>query len=360
MKTRIMRGIGWCILLLLAGCKTADDTPQVSSDKVNLTLSVATTLSGNAKSRADLPEAEKIHTLRVIIFDENGVEHNELVYDNAVTGVEELSRKTFEVRTNSSKTIYLLANAEKLPDLNLTQSEGLEQRILGYDQVTIDYLREADCLPMSSSYKFRVNEENKDCGTLYVAYAATKFTFTFENQMADGVLGISDIIINQVASTSYLYPQDVDIRWLNRLLNKEIVTSYAIPDVAVHSPFSLENTERVVIEKGGTYTFPPVYVTESKNVNAIDNEQSYLLGLKIGRGEDAAADLIRDVQLTDGTNPLNSLFRNTHVDVKIVVKKLDQIEVIQGIYGMINPWEEIDPVEGSIVEGENQTKMRRL
>ena len=211
-------------------------------------------------------------------------------------------------------------------------------------------------MPMSSSYKFRVNEENKDCGTLYVAYAATKFTFTFENQMADGVLGISDIIINQVASTSYLYPQDVDSRWLNRLLNKEIVTSYAIPDVAVHSPFSLENTERVVIEKGGTYTFPPVYVTESKNVNALDNEQSYLLGLKIGRGEDAAADLIRDRQL----NPLSSLFRNTHVDVKIVVKKLDQIEVIQGIYGMINSWEEIDPVEGSIVEGENHTKMRRL
>ena len=104
MKTRIMRGIGWCILLLLAGCKTADDTPQVSSDKVNLTLSVATTLSGNAKSRADLPEAEKIHTLRVIIFDENGVEHNELVYDNAVTGVEELSRKTFDkiLRTEPS------------------------------------------------------------------------------------------------------------------------------------------------------------------------------------------------------------------------------------------------------------------
>lgn len=39
--------------------QTADDTPQVSSDKVNLTLSVATTLSGNAKSRVDLPEAEK-------------------------------------------------------------------------------------------------------------------------------------------------------------------------------------------------------------------------------------------------------------------------------------------------------------
>ena len=351
MKTRIIRGIGWCILLLLAGCKIEDDTPQVSSDTVDLTLSVASTFSRSPMTGDDLPEAEKIHTLRVIIVDESGeVEHNTLIYNNATTGVEEVANKTFKVRKNSSKTVYLLANAEQLPGLDLTQTEGLEKRISEYDQVTLEYLQTAESLPMSSSYTFNVQDINKDCGTLYVAYAATKFTFTFENQMGVTMpLGVSGITIHQIASTSYLYPHGVD-RWLSDLLNKTIISAYDIPDKATHAPFSLEDFERVVIESGETYTFPPIYLTESKNTNEIDKVQSYAASLKIGIGEDGSADHIRDVQLTDGTTPLNSLFRNTHVNVRIVVKRLEQIEIIIGIYGMIEPWVELEPVHGSIVE----------
>lgn len=346
-----MRGIGCCILLLLAGCKIEDDAPQTSSDKVNLTLSVATTHKGAPVLGEKLPEAEKIHTLRVVILDGNGmVEHNTLLYDNETTGVDEVADKTFEVTKNNSKTIYLLANAEQLPGLNLTETEGLVKRISEYDQVSLGYLRNAGSLPMSSSYSFNVQDKNKDCGTLYVAYAATKFTFTFENQMGAGMpLGISGLAINQIASTSYLYPHGAD-RWLNNLLDKTIISTYDIPAIATHAPFQLEDFERIVVENGQSYTFPPIYLTESKNINNIDQKQSYSASLKIGIGEDGAADHIRDVQLTDGTTPLNSLFRSTHVDVKIIVKKLEQIEIIIGIYGMIEPWKELDPVFGSIIE----------
>ena len=348
-----MRGIGGCILLLLAGCGLDDDASRTTaSDLVDLTMNVATTRSDGAPSATDgLPEAEKIHTLRIIIIDAtDGIEHNTLIYDNPTTGVEEVAAKTFKVKKNSSKTIYLLANAEQLEGLDLTNPEGLKERLDEYDRISLEYLRQAKALPMSSTYSFNVQERNKDCGTLYVAYAATKFSFTFRNEMQDGkALGVSGITVNQIASTSYLYPHGAD-KWLTDLLNKTVVSAYDIPATATHAPFQMEEFERVTIAAGTSYSFPPLYLTESKNPNGLDQKQSYSLGLKIGAGSDASGDHVRDVELIDGTRPLSSLFRSTHVNVEIVVKSLEQIEVITGIYGMIEPWGELDPVPGTIVE----------
>ena len=350
MKTGIIRVIGASLLLALTGCGAGEETPATSADKVFLTLDVATT-RGDGSTTGELPEAEKIHTLRVIIFDGNGrVEHNTLIYDDAAVGVEEVADKTFEVTKNDRKTLFLLANAEELPGLDPTNPEGLQTRITEYDQVSLDWLQGCDALPMSSSYNFSVQDKNKDCGTLYVAYAATKFTFSFENRMPAGSsLGISGLTINQIASTSYLYPQASD-RWLTELLNGRIVTAYEIPATAVHAPFLWEDFERVVIPSGDTYAFPPIYLPESRNINDLDTEQSYTAGLKIGLGDDALNDHIRDVRLSDGSSELNSLFRGTHVKVKVVVKSLEQIDILIGIYGMIEPWTELDPVSGSIIE----------
>ena len=349
MKTGTLRGIGCGILLLAAGCATEEDnTPQASSDRVSLTLDVATT-RGN--ENPELPDAEKIHTLRVIIVDGKGeVEHNALIYNNDAGGVEEVAARTFEVSKNDTKTIYLLANAEQLPGLNPDESEGLQTRITEYDGVTVEYLRNADWLPMSSSYSFSVQDKNKDCETLYVAYAATKFTFTFENRMPAGTsLGVSGITVNQIATSSYLHPR-ASKRWLSDLLGRRIVSEYEIPAHATHEPFVWEGFDREVIESGASCSFPPLYLTESRNINDVDLTQSYSVGLKIGTGASADDDHIRDIQLTDGTNPLNALFRCTHVNVKVIVKSLEQIEIITGIYAMIEPWEELDPVSGSIVE----------
>ena len=348
MKTALTYMAATVFLLAAAGCSENPGGGELSGDgTVELSMDIAATRSGSGD---EVPDKEKIYTLRVIIFGQDGdVEYNGLVYDST-EGVSEVSSRTFKVRENESKTIFLLANVEDIDGFDLENADGLRDRIEGYGDISPEYLQSAESLPMSSSYSYTVRDVNVDCGTLYVAYAATKFTFSFENRMPAGSsLGISGLTINQIASTSYLYPQASD-RWLTELLNGRIVTAYEIPATAVHAPFLWEDFERVVIPSGDTYAFPPIYLPESRNINDLDTEQSYTAGLKIGLGDDALNDHIRDVRLSDGSSELNSLFRGTHVKVKVVVKSLEQIDILIGIYGMIEPWTELDPVSGSIIE----------
>lgn len=354
MKTKILRVIGCCILLLWTGCNTKDDVGDVSSDKVELTMKVAANFSTGSRTGTDLPEKEKIKTLRVIIIDGKGnVEHNVLIKPESA--VEQISNKTFQVAKNDKKKIYLLANVEELTGLEPTINDDLENRIRNNVGITPDYLKNTEYLPMSSCYEFMVGEKNKDCGTLYIAYAATKFTFTFKNKMPDyKKLGISGLTVSQIADKSYLYPivnnseGEEDKFWLEKLVNGEIIRLYEIPDNAVHIPYNIEIESRVVIENGKEYSFLPIYLPESKYL--IDGKQTYSLNINMGSGDDESDDHIRDLQIDGGSQPLNSLFRNTHVDVSIVVKNLDEIEILHGIYGMINPWEEHDDVSGSIEE----------
>ncbi len=354
MKTKILQVIGCCILLLWTGCDTKDDVSDMSSDKIRLTMNVAANFSVSTRTETALPEKEKIKTLRVIIIDGEGkVEYNDLIEQES--GVEQISNRTFQVSKNNNKKIYLLANVEGLSDLDPANNDGLEERIKQNISITSEYLSKTEYLPMSSCYEFRVEDENKDCGTLYVAYATTKFTFTIKNEMPDSKkLGVSGLTINQIADKSYLYPivknteGKEDKFWLEKLENGEIIRSYEIPDMAEHAPYDTGIEERIVIENGHEYSFPAVYVPESKYI--VDGKQSYSLSINLGSGNDETNDRIRDLQISSNNKPLNSLFRNTHVNITIVVKNLNEIEIIHGIYGMINPWEDNDPVSGSIEE----------
>ncbi len=334
------------MLAISAGCAEKPSDEAVPDDDGTVEMSMRV---GSAVSRAgdDMPDAEKIHTLRAVIFDGDGqVEYNGLLYDG--DGVSEVAYKTFKVKENDHKTIYLLANCEDLPGLDQENPEGLMERIVDYDAVTLGLLQTAESLPMTSSYSFSVRNENFDCGTLYVACAAVKFTFTFINEMqGDQILGVSGITIRSVASTSWLYPHNVGSNWISGLLDKEVITVYDIPKSAVHEPFEADMS-RVTAAPGEELSVGPFYITESKNiVESARNEQSYTLGLKIGSG-DAGDDLIRDFEIGDGSNGLNSLFRSTHVDLKIRVKSLQDIDIQEGIYGIINPWEELEEENGTI------------
>ena len=346
MKTALTYMAATVFLLAAAGCSENPGGGELSGDgTVELSMDIAATRSGSGD---EVPDKEKIYTLRVIIFGQDGdVEYNGLVYDST-EGVSEVSSRTFKVRENEGKTIFLLANVEDIDGLDLENADGLRDRIEGYGDISPEYLQSAESLPMSSSYSYTVRDVNVDCGTLYVAAAAVKFTFTFENSMATGLtLGISGITVNQVASLSWLYPHGVDTRWLTSLVDKDIITDYTIPSDAVHSPYEA-TFDRVTVASGASVTLPPFYLTESRN--EISGVQEYSVSLKIGTGDSGDGDLFRDAGLTNGDGPLNSLFRCTHVDVHVNVKSLEQIEIYDGIYGMINPWEELPPVSGSITE----------
>ena len=103
---------------------------------------------------------------------------------------------------------------------------------------------------------------------------------------------------------------------------------------------------------GANYTVPFAHAyraLESLGIDhkrAIDRDVYHFSRL----GLDAFRIHVWDVEIADSEGKLNSLFRGTHVDVEIIVKSLDVIEIIKGIYGMIVPWEELEPVDGTITE----------
>lgn len=343
---------GLCCLTAACGCNVMQDDGAGTSGYVDLSMDIAAVKSVSKSDIRAAGDAEKMSTLRAVIFRQDGsVEHNELIYDDPEAPLEEVRNKTFRVRANEAKTIYLLANAENLPDLDLENPDGLKARIDACDGVSSDYLREADAIPMTSSYTFNVRNQNVDCGTLYVAFAAVKFTFTFKNEMEDGnSFGVSGMTLYSIASTSYLYPHGTGQRWLSDLLAGKTVTAYDVPETAQHVPFDMEITSRLVVDYLESITLPPVYLPESRNI--AEGSQTYTLSILMGPGDDpdGDGDRIRDAVLTGDDGPLNSLFRGTHVNVDIIVKSMEQVDIVYGIYGMIEPWTELDPVDGSISE----------
>ena len=346
-------GLLFC-LGMICGCSPYQDGDMSgTSGYAELSMDIAAVKGGGAAGTRAAGDAEKISTLRAVIFHPDGsVEHNELIYDNPSAPLPEVRNKTFRVSRYEAKTIYLIANAEDLPGLDLENPDGLKDRIDAYEGITPDFLQDAGAIPMSSSYTFNVRNQNVDCGTLYVAFSAVKFTFTFRNEMEDGTsFGVSGLTLYSMASSSYLYPHGTGSNWISDLLAGRTVTAYDIPESAVHNPFELEIPSRLVVDHLESVTLPPLYLPESRNI--AEGEQTYTLSLRMGPGGDAGDDgndRIRDFRLTGDDGPLNSLFRCTHVNVDIIVKSMQQIEVVEGIYGMIEPWTELDPVDGSISE----------
>ena len=60
--------------------------------------------------------------------------------------------------------------------------------------------------------------------------------------------------------------------------------------------------------------------------------------------------LLNGHAVTDNVDRYAGVNISKHVKVKVVVKSLEQIDILIGIYGMIEPWTELDPVSGSIIE----------
>lgn len=137
--------------LVLAGC--SEDTPAgLSGEDVTLRLTLDYGLDASSSSRADNTdkndgyeqpsgEFEQIHTLRVIIVRQLGVdastgmplegsaakdavvEYNKLVMTSPETGMPLRDKLEFKVKDNESKIIYLIANEEALPN-PLGQGKG--------------------------------------------------------------------------------------------------------------------------------------------------------------------------------------------------------------------------------------------
>ncbi len=204
-------------------------------------------------------------------------------------------------------------------------------------------------LPMSSVYTYQMDSENKSFDA-YVVYAAVKFSFSFENRMKKPIR-LSAVHIDQTADYSYLLPKNAGTDWISQLGSSDnVITKYDIPDNASHARYSCALPEKQVIAGGGNYSLPPIYVPESKNVNEQTGKQGYSVAFALGVGAAGEDEPLRPFELTAGGVPLMSLFRSTHVKVDVIVHSLEDIQIIQGLYAMINPWLELEPVGGTIEE----------
>ena len=360
MKRKYISVISACLMLLcLAACQSEDERQSVTNGKVLLSLNVETQ-RGNRALRANetLPAKELMHTLRVIILSGDKVEHNELYTFEEATS--EASHITFEVDPNQIKTVYLLANAESDGlNLDLDSEEGLTARINDCI-VSQNYLEDADFLPMSSVYQYTVRDENAEFDA-YVAYASTKFTFSIVNEMKDNAaIRFSDLYIYQIADQCFLLPRLVDNQdmWMDMLQSKQTITDYLMPERTLHDRFHYAEGETRTIAYGETYQLPAIYLPESKNMDPTTQLQNYSVSMGLATeksdgsvSDDSGSEPLRPFELVDSENePLASLFRCTHVDVRVIVKSLTEIEIETGLYGMIHDWETDEPHEGTIEE----------
>ena len=348
---------------LLASCNKQEDAmPQ---DEGMVTLSISAAMASRTTDTGDVNRtyAELMHTLRIIIFDAKGeVEHNRLyTFD---TGLFDTEYYYFIVKSNETKTIYLLANCEKFDVKDNPTITSLDAMELKGDGILQDQGTNAEegeseikVLPATAKYSIQVGNQSQT-ETLYVVHAANKIEFEFINNSGEEVT-ISEWRLTPIAQNSYLIPHITDEdentqeedRWYSKVLaqynyaglsgDDEGVTNYNIPIDADQKEF--QQTCNVVIDANSSATLyslaNPFYFHESKAnpdpSNPNDAEQQYTLSCVIN-------DIVYDAPLPN----LPSLFRGTYVKVKATIQKLTTPEEDHDPFGIIIEWEPGDEVEG--------------
>lgn len=394
MKKRIIHNVCICLaLLLLASCKEQTDTPLQEDGMVTLSISAAMVSRAVDTGDDNRIYSELMHTLRIIIFNEDGnVEHNRLyTFDE---GLFESENHNFLVKANQTKTIYLLANCEsfavkeednptisKLDELELNAETGILQ-----DQGTKaeESENKIKVLPATAKYSIQVEDESKT-ETLYVVHAANKISFEFDNQSGEDIT-ISEWRLASIAQRSYLVPHITgeddstpeEDRWYNKVLDQyqqyqaeagltsdyPAVMNYEVPADADHDVFTqtcnltIPAGERAALYSAGN----PVYLHESKSkyipdTPEEDTEEDANTAEETDNGKEQSYTLscIINGRVYDAELPnLPSLFRSTYIKIVAAIYKLPEAEDPQNPYGVIVKWEDGDEVEGELEAAEDR------
>lgn len=379
MKKYITRHIiPLCLLfLLLASCNRQEDTPQQADGMVNLTISAAMVSrvslddENSSDDKYDDEYRELMHTLRIIIFDED----KKLEHDRQYTltgendkGLFETRYYSFIVKGNETKTIYLLANCEDiLKDQEISKS-NLDNLELTTDNGWFS-TKSKDTnfhLPATAKYEIEVGDKNQT-ETLYVAHAANKISITYHNELQpEEAITIHSWTLEQVAQNSYLIPHITDDEWYEKVLaqykgesNAQPVTGYNVPPDANHTAYTYTYAKPVTVNKGTPVTTPaesetPIYLHESKNIPEPDspNDQGYTISFRISEENGTAEE---SKVYTAELENLPSLFRGTYVQINVTINALEEGAGPDGIFAEIEAWKEYDPTTGTIVPEEETT-----
>ena len=375
MKKRIIHNVCICLaLLLLASCKEQTDTPLQEDGMVTLSISAAMVSRAVDTGDDNRIYSELMHTLRIIIFNEDGtIEHNRLyTFDE---GLFKSENHNFLVKANQTKNIYLLANCESfavkegdnptisiLDKLELNAETGILQ-----DQGTNAEEGESKIkvLPATAKYEINVGETSQT-ETLYVVHAANKIQFQFVNYTGKEI-ALHSWSLYSIAPESYLVPRVNEADWFNTVQGEtdNAITDYDIPvapdehqeytylyETPIQIPTTTEGETGTVTPADNEQ---PIYLHESKflvpaeaaeepDAEEWTDQQQYTITFNISR-----ADEDDSKPYTAMLDNLPSLFRGTYVKIKVTLNELEEGEGPDGIYADIQMWEYEDPVTGELV-----------
>ena len=372
MKPNIIHSIVVCLtaftLPLMVACSSQEESLPDNVTEAVLYLNIVTLGQTNA-GVDNLPDIEKMQSLRVIVLHADGtVEHNRYY---SLNGAQTHRDIILKVTPHEKKKIFLFANEESVSQVTDGTVESGKQTLTaffnsytkGKDNFgsTVGNLYFAPAyssenpIPMSSMYEVDLSEQENFNGTFYVVRVATKFTVNFYNWRGEEVT-VNNFSIASHADNNFLMARVDDsdrnkqlfgegntwIDWLKAVSeasndNSDAATEkygwlkdYQLPEGSNHVEYKWD--KQILVEKpninatdpdksepGLPNEIPVFYLPESKNTPKTENtdgSQEYKITLRINGIEKPF-----EFPLSN----LESLFRNTHVIVNITFNKKNGI-----------------------------------
>ena len=387
--------LGVCFLLM-CGCDSRSDEglslsngPDAVYLDINVALRDASASGRSVSGRADedpsydqVTDAEKMHTLRVILVRPDGrVEHNVYLDLKNASVSDRYGKIRLKVQGNEEKTIYLLGN-EGSASVELPAVEGEVSRVskawgdfkpgdkflakeqmaglvLSFDNVGA--FDKTHPLPMSECHTVMLDDEglepdNGEQGqtgeegekvvlkkkeiTLKITRAAAKFTYEITNKSSRDYW-LSGIRIEKSASHEYLLPNGMKY---DDAENE--VTDFQVPASAEYASFNqsygvknvkLEAKSTAPVELSSFYLLEGKYENAddvySANMDGKNYKTSYKTAITLDTKDNSGIDLGGNTgsipsgsfTLEDFFPNLSTLPRNTHVVVKITIGDADDI-----------------------------------
>lgn len=307
---------------------------SLSSPQGNPYFPSETAAESRAGEELAANQAEKLHTVRVIIVDGEGyVEHNtlwDLTADPAVLA----SGDSFPVKSDDDKTLIFIGNEDStiLRDASTGETvaasayfsrmipaegemrvkvdpDALKKNLL-LDRALNFPLEIADPatrkpLPICSIYeKYHIGEAAARSDHFYMHRAATKFTYRLENRSPDGSAVINTLYLNNIPDTEYYF------------FNAVFPKGSKQASFTSHTPYAASGSTAAIaantdITHGTTLEIGPVYLPEGPSFTR--PAEVYRTWLAINGEAGTPSDINFTTPSGDAPRPMLDLPRNTHV-----------------------------------------------
>ncbi len=294
-------------------------------------------------------QAEKLHTVRIIILDSEGfVEHNTL-WDLTADPAVKATGNRFPVKSDDDKTLIFIGNEEStiLTDTStgetltaaryfsrMIPAEGdarvpvdpaalrrnlILRRAMNFPLEVADPAMRAP-LPICSVYeKYRIGSAPDQSDHFYMHRAAAKFTYRLENRSTDGSAVVNSVQVSNAADAEYYF------------FNAVFVAGSRQSAFSSHTPYATSGTTVTVaagtdIPHGTTAEIGPVYLPEGPSfTNATD---AYRTWLTVNGEEGTPSDISFTSPGGGTTKRMLDLPRNTHVVINGYFTRLSAADIV--------------------------------